>query len=744
MINSTVNSVQHIYYNFETTNMSFIEMHNYLKNTGRERNKFFLALCDPDLLGVDPRDPNLSRTMKAKVIREVIVNYWYFLREVVRIPVPGNAVGIRYGLHRGNLAANFLFTFNYNIFLELPRQHGKTTVALIRYLWLYNFGATFTEMMFINKKQEDTKRALEDVRKYRDALPEYLQFKEVRERDGSIARTKNNATFAENPVNHNKIRTAPGARTKQLANNLGRGCTTAVQYYDEFGWILYNKEIYQAAVPAFSTASKNAARNKSPFGILITTTPGDMTTNEGIFAKEIRDNATPWDESFYDMDFAQLEEIRMSNSSSTFFHVRYSYTQLGSGDEYFKDMVKQMNKDWNAIRREVLLEWTTANMNCPFDKDALEIIKGLCKTPIRTMMLGPMKQFQFLVYKDIDLRYPPIIGVDVAGGYQKDSSTITIIDSRTTEVNATFNCNYITPNDLARVIYELVTAYMPNAIVNIEQNGGFGASVIGVLKKTSIRKNLYYEWKDRVLEERYAGDNQNLVKHKQTVKVYGLNNNHNVRKQLIDLLFERVELHKDKFNAAILHQEMEQMEVKSNGKIEHSSNSHDDQVFSYLMALYVWYYGVNLRERYNIIKTNLTTDEDLEDEYLSLEDQFAMVVDLESIQVQPEEDTLHIQETIDTISSNKSMSYDEWLQSEKRKDDEAMIRIATDPRTKDMFIKTYGLDEKEFDIDYNSGLKTIDNSVFNSFNSMIFLDDEKNKEYDPLQGNMADMFRSIK
>ena len=50
------------------------------------------------------------------------------------------------------------------------------------------------------------------------------------------------------------------------------------------------------------------------------------------------------------------------------------------------------------------------------------------------------------------------------------------IDSKYTDVTATFNCNYISPIELANVIYELVTKYMNNAIVNIERNGGFGST----------------------------------------------------------------------------------------------------------------------------------------------------------------------------------------------------------------------------------------------------------------------------
>ena len=126
------------YYHMSTTNQSFLDMHYYLKQTGRQNNKFFLVIYDPDLIGVDPRDPNLNTVMKRKILRECIINFWYFIREVVRIPDQGGAVGggARYKLHRGNLAMNFLFTLNYNMYVELPRQFGKTVAALCRYLWV--------------------------------------------------------------------------------------------------------------------------------------------------------------------------------------------------------------------------------------------------------------------------------------------------------------------------------------------------------------------------------------------------------------------------------------------------------------------------------------------------------------------------------------------------------------------------------------------------------------------------------
>ena len=139
---------------------------------------------------------------------------------------------------------------------------------------------------------------------------------------------------------------------------------------------------------------------------------------------------------------------------------------------------------------------------------------------------------------------------------------------------------------------------------------GFGSNVIQRLVKTNVKKNLYYEIKDRVIEETFNGHRVN--QRKALVRVFGLDSTPSVRARLIEILYERVKYHKDKFIAPILLEEMSSMEVKRSGKVEHSNDSHDDQVFSYLMALYVWYDGHNIMENFNIMKNTIKTDEDVE------------------------------------------------------------------------------------------------------------------------------------
>lgn len=462
-----------VYIHKETTNQSFIDMHHFLKSRGIQNNDFFLTLLDPSLAGVNPRDPNLDTNTKYRIMRECCSNFWYFLREVVMIPESGGSLGggSRYVLNRGNLAMNFLFALNFSMFLELPRQWGKTTGALCRYLWCYNFGTSYSEIMFMHKDHTGSKNNLKKLKDIRDSLPSYLQMSSNIGSDGKKLKVPNTIVMMEHPSNHNKIITYPSARSRDLANNLGRGNTMPMQYYDEFAFMPFNKEVYLAAAPAFSRASKNAAKNGAPFGMLLTTTPGDLTTDSGLYAYEVYNNATIWDEGYYDKTVQELTDIVNANPNNNFIQITYSYKQLGGGQDYLNDMIRQMNRSWPEIRREVLLEWSQTSDNCPFSRENLDVIATMIKDPIRTLEFGRFNQYKMFVYDNMDTNYPAIVGVDVSGANWRDASAITIIDSKNTKVIATLNCNFIPADDLSDILYVLATKYITTCVINIERNG---------------------------------------------------------------------------------------------------------------------------------------------------------------------------------------------------------------------------------------------------------------------------------
>lgn len=458
-----------VYYHMSTTNKSFLEVHQYLKDSGIENNRFMLALLDPDLAKIDPHDPALPGYLKSKVLRECLYNPWYFFREIVRIPDSGQAAGVKFQLNRGNLALLFCLMMNLNTFLEQPRQTGKTISSLCWYLYLFNFGTANAEMSFLNKKLDDSKLNLQRIREIRELLPSYLKMDQAFNADGSKVRGKNNVETLQHPVNNNRIRTVASARNKVAAASLMRGRTTPIIYIDEYGFIQYNTVIYTNMVPAFNTAANNARRNGTPYGMLITTTPGMLTTDEGIEAFNMKEGATPFSERWYDLTKEQIFDIIGSNTNSNFVYIKYTYQQLGKSEQWFRDLCVTMRKDWDAIRREVLLEWSNSSENSPFRAEDLDIIKGLLKQPINTVLL--LNKYELKIYEKINMKYPPIVGVDVSGGYQRDSSAITVVDSYSTRVTAELNSNFISTPELAMVIHTIVSKWMPNAVVNIERNG---------------------------------------------------------------------------------------------------------------------------------------------------------------------------------------------------------------------------------------------------------------------------------
>ena len=65
-----------VYYQDSTTNQSFMNMYYFLKARGIKNNKFFLLMYDGGLMGVDLGGRNILKTMKMRVLRECMVNYW--------------------------------------------------------------------------------------------------------------------------------------------------------------------------------------------------------------------------------------------------------------------------------------------------------------------------------------------------------------------------------------------------------------------------------------------------------------------------------------------------------------------------------------------------------------------------------------------------------------------------------------------------------------------------------------------
>ena len=101
-------------YDYKTTNTSFLEVANELREKYNVKNNLFmLKLYDSKLQGVDPYDPAINSETKARIYRECKNNIRYFLRELSRIPTTG-ASAIPFKLSIANCAQMYLVEHNIN------------------------------------------------------------------------------------------------------------------------------------------------------------------------------------------------------------------------------------------------------------------------------------------------------------------------------------------------------------------------------------------------------------------------------------------------------------------------------------------------------------------------------------------------------------------------------------------------------------------------------------------------------
>lgn len=681
-----------VYYQMNTLNKSFLEMHYYLKARGIKNNKFHLLLYDRDLANVDPYDLSLPTYMKQKIFVECQRNFWYYVREVVRVQSQGGPY-VRYRLDRGNLALNFCFTLNLNIYEEQPRQTGKTVGTNVWFSWVYNFGSRNANMIFLNKKHDDAKRNLNDLKNIIKALPSYLRFDQAFGIDGKKLKATNTVQYLQHKINFNKIEALPMARNRTSAISLLRGRTVTNCWIDESAFFQYLEESLQNGMPALTTAFRNCKQNGAPHGLCLTSTPGFLTTEEGQYMFDLKNKMTPFSELWYDFSLQKLTETLNANEKSIFVYIRTTYQQLGLSEDWLKERIKEQNQKWTDIRREYLLEWATSSENCPFTQDELRNVERYVRNPIKQIYIS---NFLFNIYSEINPREKTLIGVDVAAGYSKDSSAISVTESSTTKLVADFNCNYINPVDLGNVIYTLVTNYLPNSLVTIERNG-VGTGTLAQLMKSRIRNNLYYEIKERTIEER-LGFGTKSNKRKQITKVYGVDNSKDVRERLMDLLTDRVRDHYDKFISPILLEELKNLELKKTGRIDHSANSHDDGLFSYLYSIYPLYYGKNVRENWHIdIPTLRTADDEAQEifqDYTATES-IGIVKDIENL----DNDDM-IKDQLSKL--DKTKLYQQFLAEQKAENDEAMNEILKTQIGRDVYSRQYNINKDQMGIDDSS------------------------------------------
>lgn len=325
-----------IYYDLKTKNKSFLEMHKKMKSLGIHNNKFMLAIKNKELIGVDPFEDGLSYRVKQSIIEECRENIWYFLREVIRIPVQGGG-SMSFPLDVGSLVGVYCFNIMADFYVTKPRMTFST--GLMKALLTYSLVIEDLNNVELFVRELTKNRMGLDIKDIIALLPEYIPSKALLfKREGIWELSKGNSIKIESTKNH-----------KSVAEEIGRGSTSNYQFYDDFEFIPYNMDLLDSISKSYSINKKTLDK---PHCRMFCSVP-PKKKNERVNA--FLHNCLRWDDIYFDYDVSTLKNL-VSQTKSNCIYIEKSYIDLDKDDEWLKYMCLALNNDPEAIGREIFLK----------------------------------------------------------------------------------------------------------------------------------------------------------------------------------------------------------------------------------------------------------------------------------------------------------------------------------------------------------------------------------------------------
>ncbi len=457
-------AVQGAIADYGTRNKSFIRLAYLLKSMGIENNSFMLALHDRELLGIDPHNlQDDSQELRLRIMAECKVNYWYYVREVVRIAQTGSAGTGWYQANRANMALAWVFLNNIVPFLTMPRQQGKTIAAIVLTSWIYLIAGIRTQIGMFAKDDDLVQENVDRLKHIRDGLPRYMVSKLYSDKENQNAITYQKLD--------NKYYTYKPQTSTTRARGLSRGKTFAWEHWDELPYFKFNYLSYPAAMATVSRGQQLAREAGLRCANVITTTAGFLDTQEGAFANKIRTAAMRFSEVLYDMpNEKQLSNVVKDNSENRVLYMEFSYKQVGASEEWLESM-RASCEDPATFATDVLNQWIHGSGVDIFPKHLLEELQRNKTEPSVHTTFETLILRWYANPKHICKDTPMILGVDVADNVGKDFTTMVGVNPSDMSTMMTCRTNNANLTYVAYCIVELMVKY-PRMILVVERNKG--------------------------------------------------------------------------------------------------------------------------------------------------------------------------------------------------------------------------------------------------------------------------------
>lgn len=641
-----------------TENEHFLKFASTLQALGVKHYYPHLALHNPKLLGVNPRELDITNRVDSGwctlCVDECAVNPWYFFREAFRVPSDGNEEGDKFKLDRGNFALLWGFFNNIDVALEFLRQHGKTVGLASLESWLIRF-LEKSRVIHITRGpilREETITKLKEIRKL---LPDYLWPLHPDDPD-------NKESFACT-AKGNKLITAIGQPDPMSANGVGRGLTSGRIFSDEGPFTKNIQIILPAALGSSTKARQINEANGTPYGNIFATTCGDLADKEGQYMYNLMTSGILWDERYLDVPTREeLLELIMRNGRSENreggirrqFYVKFNHRQLGTTDAQLAEMITNATGTPDQIRRDYGGEWTTGGLNKPYSEDDARRMNESKMRPDKE--IGGSGYIVNWFYDPSEkikkMRDRHVIGIDSSEAVGRDEIYMVMVNSATAETAATAGVNETNVIGYANWLAEFLLKY-ENTVLIIERKSTGGAIIDAVLlvlqnRVRDLHKRIYVSvTQDRGREDELYREftrgpgNQPERFWSKFRKMAGFATDADKRRKLYGEVFTMaLRLAADHMRDPTLIQEVLAL-VSKNGRIDHQSGGHDDAVIAWLLAMWLIIFGKNVshyeinNSRLMIRKSNLLNrGEHTVDEEAQLrheEEQAAIMMEVENL-----------------------------------------------------------------------------------------------------------------
>lgn len=585
-----------------TTNESWVRQAAVYKSMGVKNCYFHLALLQPVLQGVDPFDPTLSIELKTAIALECKYNFWYYAREIARIPAGGSS--LRYRANRGGISLLWSFFVNIDYAAIQPRQTGKSVTVDLLDVSLLAFTLRNGQIYLFTKDVELRKKNIKRVKETLATLPSWLNPTNKEDLD--------NTEVVTIKARGNIMKCAVGQQQRDRANNIGRGETMAIVQTDEGPFIPNVHISLPVLLAATSAARDNAELNKEPYANIFTTTAGKKDSDEGKFMYNVVHSGMYWNEDIFDRPDRESARTMVkvnSKNNRCLINGTFSHRQLGYTDAWMERKISESGGDADTINRDRYNVWTSGTETSPLSIPLMKVINQSILDPLYISISPESYRINWYIPESevaaTLANHHHVLGVDTSNAIGIDPTTMVISDHRDMSVVGTCSVSEANLHKFALWLADFMIRNKETTLVIENKSSAQGIIDTIASKMLTIGMDPFKRIYSRVVErakeqpKQYALISSELPCSEETylkLKKYigfmtnGTSRNFLYSTVLVDAAKTSGHLIKD----ANLVNEILSL-VTKNGRVDHQPGGHDDMVIAWLLTWYFVKYSTNLQ-----------------------------------------------------------------------------------------------------------------------------------------------------